>query len=158
MKFSKVGIGVVNGNNLNKINNLETSNGICNILFSDLNLLSLNKDDINNIISSNICIIPSKHNIKDLNKIKRKKEYTLFVDWILNQNQSIKILMSNDSLLYIAEKDVAWHDSYDGSLGYAVSKHTDGEDTIFYGYSASIKGNPEKLILKEFDGFFLKNL
>jgi len=157
MKYHKVFIGVLNNNNIDKIEEIPTLARTCVVLLSNLNFFELSKKQLENIRSKNIILIPSSDNIKKANKNKKLPVYSLFIDWMLRQPTETRLLLDNDALLYVAHKDVEWHDRYGGGVGYAVSCHNGDKESVFYGHSVSIPNGSEKLILKEFNGYFLKN-
>lgn len=157
MKYHKVFIGVLNNKNIEKIEEIRPVAKTCVVLFSNLNFFELSKKQLENIREKNIIVIPNEDNIRKANKNKKSINYALFVDWLLKQPKELKLLLQNDSLLYLANKDDDWHDQYDGGHGYAVTIHAGGEPTTFYGHSVSITDSSDKLILKEFNGFSLKN-
>lgn len=159
MKYSSVIIGTLNNINLHKLVEVEVKEK--NVLFSKLDFSNLNEMQLlmlkNSCIEKEIILIPSFDNIKDLKKYKKIISLAFFVHWVLNLQYSISIEMNNNALLLLSDKSDDWHKNYDGNLGYAVSP-SDDIDTLYYGFSAKIPNNPEKIISKEFDGFFLKEL
>jgi len=157
MKYHKVYIGVLNSKNIEKIEQIPSIARTHVVLLSNLNFFDLTKKQLDSIRNKNITIIPTKDLLKNANKYKKSPTYALFVDWLLKQPTEARFLLDNDSLLYIAHRDHKWHDEYDGDQGYAVSCHSGGDTTCFHGHSVSITDGSDKLILKEFDGFFLKN-
>jgi hypothetical protein len=156
MKYSKVYIGVLNKKNAYKLEEIQQVAGICFVFLPNLNIFELSINQLK-ILQNNFILIPNKENIKRANKYKKSHTYALFVDWLLKQPTEVKFLLANDSLLYVAHKDEAWHKQYDGLQGYAITSHIGEEYTKFYGHSASITDSSDKLILKEFDGISLEN-
>lgn len=159
MKYSKVYIGVLNNKNFEKLQELQYVKDNLTILISNLDIANISKENLDFIKtnSKNIVFLSSKKNISDLKIKKKSKDYTLFIDWILSQPKEIKVKLSNDSLLFVCQRDENWHNEYDGGLGFGVSVH-EGIETIFYGHSVSLPNSLDKLLLKEFDGYFLQNI
>lgn len=157
MKYNKIYIGVLNNKTIEKIEQIPLVAKTHVVLFSNLNFLEITKNQLEKLRVHNLTIISTKNNIKHASLHKKSPAHALVVDWVLKQPTEVKFLLNNDSLLYIANKSNEWHEHYDGSQGYAVSCHDAGKDTEFYGHSVSITNSSDKLIMKEFDGFYLKN-
>lgn len=156
-KFHKIYIGVLNNKNIDKLEQIHTSTRTSVVLLSNINLFELSQKQLNYLREKNIAVIPTNDTIKQAGKHKKNPTYALFVDWLLMQPTEAKFLLDNDSILLVAHKNDEWHELYGGGQGYAVSCHPGDSLTNFYGHSVSIPGGSDKLILKEFDGFFLKN-
>lgn len=157
-KINKIFIGSLNLLNFNQLKNIKSkSNEKHIVIFFNIDI---NKLNINNLsyIKENTYNIHLINNGLKINKSKLKDpEYTLYIDWLLGLPSELKYILNNGASFLITYRDALWHRQYDGSQGYAITTHKEEKDTIYYKFSASINENAEKLIQKEFDGFFLKN-
>lgn len=158
MKHSKVCIGVLNNNNVEKIKELQQLPESIIILLSNIDFTKVKHELLNIIMENRFVLLVSKKDLTVIKKWKKSKDHIIFVDWLLNQLNEINITMINDSLLFIHHNNHNWNEHYDGGRGFAVSSHSGGDETMFYGFSASLNNNSENLILKEFDGYCLRNI
>lgn len=155
MKYSKIFIGIVNNSNIKNIETLQQVANTCIVLFSNIDLLSLSEKELDILKCREIVFIPNPENIKSANELKKISKYTLFIDWLLKQPSSLKFILNNGSLLYTLYKGKDWFKFYDGSCGWAISFNKEEiEENFEFG---TIINDKNRLILKEFDGRFLKD-